>query len=57
MGPQPSVANRAAEVGVAATAPYSKLDLIVSAAIVKGVLSIPFLPAIIIIFSNPEFGY
>jgi Xaa-Pro aminopeptidase len=36
MGPQPSVANRAAEVGVAATAPYSKLDLIVSAAIVKG---------------------
>ena len=36
MGPQPSVAKRAAEVGVAATAPYSKLDLIVSAAIVNG---------------------
>ena len=36
MGPQPSVASRAAEIGVAASAPYSKLDLVVSAAIVKG---------------------
>lgn len=36
MGPQPSVANRAAEVGVANTAPYAKLDLIVSSAIVSG---------------------
>ena len=36
MGPQPSVASRAAEIGVAASAPYSKLDLVVSSAIVKG---------------------
>ena len=36
MGPQPSVASRAADIGVAASAPYSKLDLVVSAAIVKG---------------------
>jgi len=36
MGPQPSVASQAAEVGVANTAPYAKLDLAVSSAIVKG---------------------
>ena len=36
MGPQPSVASRAADIGVAASAPYSKLDLVVSSAIVKG---------------------
>ena len=43
MGPQPSVASRAAEVGVQNSAPYSKLDLEISAAIVKGrhVHSIP----------------
>ncbi len=36
MGPQPTVASRAEAVGVAASAPYSKLDLVVSGAIVKG---------------------
>ena len=36
MGPQPGIASQAAEVGVANTAPYAKLDLVVSEAIVKG---------------------
>jgi len=36
MGPQPTVASLAAEVGVANAAPYAKLDLVVSGAIVKG---------------------
>ncbi len=36
MGPQPSVAEQAASVGVAGSAPYAKLNLVVSAAIVKG---------------------
>ena len=36
MGPQPSVADQAASVGVASSAPYAKLNLVVSAAIVKG---------------------
>ena len=36
MGPQPTVASQAASVGVANSAPYSKLDLVVSGAIVKG---------------------
>ena len=36
MGPQPSVATQAAEVGISETAPYSKLDLVVSSALVKG---------------------
>ncbi len=35
-GPQPSVAEQAASVGVAASAPYAKLNLVVSSAIVKG---------------------
>lgn len=36
MGPQPSVATLASEVGVARTAPYAKLDWAVSEAIIKG---------------------
>ena len=36
MGPQPSVAEQAARVGVEHSAPYGKLDLIVSAALVQG---------------------
>lgn len=36
MGPQPTVASLAGSVGVANSAPYSKLDLVVSGAIVKG---------------------
>ena len=35
-GPQPSVAEQAASVGVASSAPYAKLNLVVSSAIVKG---------------------
>ena len=36
MGPQPSVAEQAARVGVSRTEPYSKLDWAVSQAIIKG---------------------
>ena len=36
MGPMPSVASQAAEAGVEKSAPYAKLDWVVSEAIVKG---------------------